>query len=79
MRMPRFSAAAQDVADHAEERGVPLYSVSMGLGVFCGGDWRFDEALRVADEQLYRAKANGGACCECAVAEYEPEELAAAE
>ena len=75
----RFSAAAQDVADHAEERGVPRYSVSMGLGVFCGGDWRFDEALRVADEQLYRAKANGGACCECAVAEYEPEELAAAE
>ena len=75
----RFSAAARDIADHAEERGMPPYSVSMGLGVFLGGDWRLDEALRVADERLYCAKANGGACCEYTVAEREPAELAAAE
>ena len=74
----RFSAAARDIADRAEERGMPPYSVSMGLGVFCGGGWRIDEALRVADKQLYCAKANGGSRCEYAVAEREPAELAEA-
>ena len=64
----QITAALQDLSSNAERRGMPPYSSSLGLGVFYGSGWTFDQVLRHADEQLYRAKANGGNRCECEAA-----------
>ena len=60
--------ALQDLSSNAARRGMPPYSVSLGLGIFYGSGWTFDQVLHHADEQLYRAKANGGNRCECEAA-----------
>ena len=70
------TAALQDLSSNAERRGMPPYSSSLGLGIFYGSGWTFDQVLRHADEQLYRAKANGGSRCECESAYKEPQESA---
>lgn len=68
--------ALQDLSSNAERRGMPPYSVSLGLGIFYGSGWIFDQVLHHADEQLYRAKVNGGSRCECAAAYKKPQKSA---